>query len=98
MINFTDQEASWFKNISRVPLGYIVELAARTSPSAPNALRSFCDRPQVRMKSDADYIARASELLDEGVRACLAGFASPGRPFRRTGFTAGRGSRARGVA
>ncbi|MGH8525323.1 MAG: asparagine synthase-related protein, partial [Gammaproteobacteria bacterium] len=33
---------------------------------------------KVRLQSDADYIARASELLDEGVQACLAGFDKPG--------------------
>ena len=77
LINFGDSEGSWFENIGRVPVGHIVELQrgkART-------LRKFYDlfaTPKTRLKTDADYIARASELLDEGVRACLAGFRKPG--------------------
>ena len=77
MINFTDPEASWFEDIVRVPVGHVVELHR----GRPRILRKYYDlfaMPNVRMKSDADYIARASELLDEGVRACLAGFRKPG--------------------
>jgi asparagine synthase (glutamine-hydrolysing) len=77
MVNFTDPEATWFQNITRVPTGHIVELER----GRPRALRQYYDllaMPDVRMKSDADYIARASELLDEGVRACMAGFSKPG--------------------
>jgi len=77
LLNFTDPEASWFENVYRVPDGAIVELG----PGRGRVLRRFynlLDVPQVRMASDADYIARASELLDEGVKACLAGFRRPG--------------------
>jgi asparagine synthase (glutamine-hydrolysing) len=77
MINFTDQEASWFENVARVPLGHAVELER----GRPRTLRKCYDlfaAPDVRMDSAADYVARASELLDEGVRACMAGFTRPG--------------------
>lgn len=76
-INFSDCEASWFENILRVPTGSVVELRR----GKPRELRQTYDLfalPAVRMKSDADYIARAGELLDEGVRACLSGFQRPG--------------------
>lgn len=77
LFNFTDAEASWFEGIVRVPLGSIVEVERGRA----RILRKFYDllaMPDVRMASDADYIARASELLDEGVRTCLAGFRKPG--------------------
>jgi asparagine synthase (glutamine-hydrolysing) len=77
LLNFTDPEASWFQDIHRMPLGSVVELER----GQPRRLRKVYDlfaMPNVRLKSDADYVARASELLDEGVRACLAGFRKPG--------------------
>jgi asparagine synthase (glutamine-hydrolysing) len=77
LLNFTDAEASWFEDVYRVPLGSVVELERGRS----RRLRKVYDllaMPDVRMTSDADYTARASELLDEGVRACLAGFPKPG--------------------
>jgi asparagine synthase (glutamine-hydrolysing) len=77
MINFSDREASWFEGIARVPVGSIVELQR----GRPRSLRKYYDllkMPDVRLKGDAEYIGRASELLDEGVRACLAGFRKPG--------------------
>ena len=77
LINFSDRESSWFENISRVPHGHIVELARGTPRQLRKAYNLFAS-PQVRMETDAEYIARASELLDEGVKACLKGFASPG--------------------
>ena len=77
LLNKTDEEQSWFEGISRVPLGAVVELEC----GGPRRLRKYYDLlalPDVRMPSDADYIARASELLDEGVRASLAGSRVPG--------------------
>jgi asparagine synthase (glutamine-hydrolysing) len=77
LLNFTDREESWFEGIRRVPRGCIVELQR----GQPRRLRQYYDLlecPDVRMASDADYIARAGELLDEGVRACMAGFRKAG--------------------
>ena len=71
LINFTDAEASWFEGISRVPLGSVVELK-RGERRNLRKVYDLLSMPDVRMDSDADYIARASELLDEGIRACLA--------------------------
>ncbi|MFL6783261.1 MAG: asparagine synthase-related protein [Sphingomicrobium sp.] len=75
--NFTDRESSWFENVIRVPVGSTVELKR----GQPRELRKYYDlllAPNVRMNSDAEYIARAHELLDDGVRACLSGFDRPG--------------------
>ena len=77
MVNFSDQESSWFENILRVPLGSAVELERGRPPVVRKCYDLFAT-PAVRLASDAEYIARASELLDEGVRACLAGFHTPG--------------------
>jgi asparagine synthase (glutamine-hydrolysing) len=77
MINFLDQEASWFEHIHRVPIGSIVELRR----GQPRILKRYYDPlavPPVEAGSDAECIARVSELLDEAVRACLAGFRKPG--------------------
>ena len=77
LLNTADEEPSWFEGISRVPLGSVVELHR----GSPRLLRKYYDLqalPDVRMQSDADYIARASQLLDEGVRASLAGSRVPG--------------------
>jgi asparagine synthase (glutamine-hydrolysing) len=77
MINFLDQEASWFEAIHRVPIGSIVELRH----GHPRVLRRFYDHldiPEVNVKSDSECIARVRELLDEAVRVCLDGFKRPG--------------------
>jgi len=77
LINFSDSEATYFKDIRKLPTGHIVELQR----GRRRALRQYYDLfaiPDVRLKSDAEYIERAAELLDQGVRACMAGFHSPG--------------------
>jgi asparagine synthase (glutamine-hydrolysing) len=77
LINFSDREACWFEGILRVPLGHVVELQR----GQPRVLRECYDlfaAPDVRFKTDAEYVARAGELLDEGVRACVTGFRKPG--------------------
>lgn len=77
VINFTDLEASWFVGLKRVPLGSVVEL----DPGAPRRLRQYYDLgrvPQVRLASPQAYVERAAELLDEAVRATIAGFHLPG--------------------
>ncbi len=77
MINFTDQEASWFERIKRVPLGSIVELRR----GQPHVLRRYYDPlavPDIQVESDAECIERVGELLDQAVHACIAGFRKPG--------------------
>jgi asparagine synthase (glutamine-hydrolysing) len=82
-INFTDREVSWYEGVRRVPTDHIVELKR----GRPRALRQYYDlfaTPPVRLNSDTEYLERAGELLDEGVRACL-------RPFKRPGATLSAG-------
>jgi asparagine synthase (glutamine-hydrolysing) len=77
MINFSDQEASWFEDIRRVPLGCTVELQR----GRPRVLKRFYDPLSIRARpigSDAAVIERVNQLLDAGVRACLRGFRRPG--------------------
>jgi asparagine synthase (glutamine-hydrolysing) len=77
LINFSDPQATYFENVLKVPSGHIVELERGRAA----AVRQYYDlfaSPPVRLASDEEYIARAGELLDEGVRACLAGFHHPG--------------------
>jgi asparagine synthase (glutamine-hydrolysing) len=77
LINFSDEAASWFVDVHRVPLGSVVDLEQGRPPRV-RKVYDLLALPDVRMSSDADYIARASELLDDGVRACMAGFRRPG--------------------
>ena len=77
LMNFSDPEATYFERLLKVPAGHVVELQRGRS----RAIRQYYDlfaAPKVRLKCDADYVARANELLDDGVRACLAGFRRPG--------------------
>jgi asparagine synthase (glutamine-hydrolysing) len=77
MLHFTDDESGWFKTVSRVPVGAIVELR----PGKQRSLRRYYDMarlPEVRLGSDAEYLARASELFDEAIGKCLAGVRRPG--------------------
>jgi asparagine synthase (glutamine-hydrolysing) len=77
LINFSNQEASWFEAIYRVPLGSTVEL----DRGRPRILNRYYDPlavPEVPVRSDAECLARVRELLDEAVRTCLAGFNAPG--------------------
>ena len=77
LLNRWDPEASWFEDIRAVPIGSLVCLQR----GRQRELRKYYDVrsvPEVRLGSDAEYIARATELLDEGVRACIAGFKRPG--------------------
>ena len=76
MVNFSDQEASWFKDIHRVPLGSAVTL----QHGQPRRLSQYYDPlaiPRIEPESDEDAIERVGQLLDEGVKACLAGFHRP---------------------
>ena len=77
LLNFTNGEASWFEDVRRVPLGSVVDVERGNTPRV-RKVYDLLAMPDVRMSSDADYITRAGELLDEGVRACIAGFQRPG--------------------
>jgi asparagine synthase (glutamine-hydrolysing) len=76
MINFSDQEASWFEGIHRVPLGSLVELER----GRPRILKRYYDPFAISPLriDDAEAIRRTGVLLDEAVNACLQGFRKPG--------------------
>jgi len=77
LINFLDQEASWFECIHRVPLGSVVELHR----GRPHFLNRYYDPlavPPVQFGSDTECFERVGQLLDEAVQVCLAGFRKPG--------------------
>jgi len=77
LMNFSDKEASWFEEVYRVPLGHVVDL----KPGFERNVRQPYDLfsvPDVRFDSVEQYVQRAGELLTEGVRVCMAGFANPG--------------------
>lgn len=73
--NSSDEARGWFENVSRVPLGSVVEL----SP-ASEACRAFYDfdaiPKQPRMPL-AERVEAAHALLAEGTRAALAGSKRP---------------------
>ena len=77
MINFSNQEASWFEQISRVPLGSFVELE-RGKQRRLNRFYNPLDIARTDVANDEDCVARVSELLDEAVQACISGFSRPG--------------------
>jgi len=77
MYNFTDEETSWYWDIIQVPVGCAVELE-RDQPRRLRKYYNLVDLPFHKEMSDEQAIARAGELLDEGVRACSAGFSKPG--------------------
>jgi asparagine synthase (glutamine-hydrolysing) len=77
LFNRSDLEATWFEGVSTVPKGCAVTLER----GRERQIREYYDLrslPPARLPTDADYLARAGELLDEGVKACLAGFQRPG--------------------
>lgn len=75
--NFADSEATWFRDVRRVPLGSVVELRA----DGRRTLRRYYDpariAPQPKASTQA-YVARTRELLAEAVGATMRGFARPG--------------------
>ena len=77
LFNFSDREASCFQEIFRVPLGHIVELQ-RGKARGIRETYDVLSIAQRTVSNDAEVISKASELLDQGVRACLAGFSKPG--------------------
>jgi asparagine synthase (glutamine-hydrolysing) len=74
--NFSDDEASAFEGVSQVPTGCLVELDAGRS-RVLHRWYNLLDIP-IRGRSDSEAVETAGDLLDEGVRACLAGFRRPG--------------------
>lgn len=77
LLNFTDEDASWFENIMRVPLGSVVELR----PANQRRVRAYYDLFKVPPASPASpeiHVMRMKELLGEAVRLSLSGSITPG--------------------
>lgn len=77
MRNFSDEEASAFDGVIQVPTGSIVELV-KGKPRSLNRWYDIEALPFHEVSDDVAAVARVSELLDEAVGACLAGFTKPG--------------------
>lgn len=77
LFNFADAEACCFEGIFRVPAGSVVELQ-RGKTRVLRQTYDVLSIPRQPVSSDSEVIRKVGELLDEGVRACLAGFSRPG--------------------
>lgn len=74
-LNYYEGERSWFKGVSRLPLG----ARARISREGIRTERYYDlgSLPDVRLKRDQDYVEAADALMREGTRAALDGFSQP---------------------
>lgn len=75
--NFSDPEATWFREIRRVPLGSVVELR----PDGERQLHRYYDLaklPRQRLGSARAYVDKTRELLAEAVEVAMRGFSQPG--------------------
>lgn len=74
-LNYTDAERGWYRHLRRLDVGTCVWL----TPGAERTVRYYdlLQAPDVRLKRDEDYAAAASDLLAEGTRLALAGYAAP---------------------
>lgn len=74
--NASDEERGWYRGTRRIPLGSIVHFHHGTRKTIryydPHAA------PKVRLRSDAEYVEAARELLREGTRAALYQARDPG--------------------
>ena len=75
-LNFSDETASWYQGLARVPLGSVVDI--RRESAFPRRYYDLATLPEVRLANDAAYLERARELLDAGVRAAIDGATRPG--------------------
>jgi asparagine synthase (glutamine-hydrolysing) len=73
LYNLSDPTATWFEGVSQVPVGSVVEID-RGGAAERRSTYNIHHIPMHRPKNDAEAIATVSELLDEGVRACMRGF------------------------
>lgn len=77
LLNFCDNERSWFEGIRRVPAGHVLELVPGTAAPPPRRYYSFNRVPSVQMADDDAYVAQANALFDQAVTNALDGFARP---------------------
>lgn len=73
--NASDEQRSWYRGVSRVPLGSTVTLTPdRLSTDRYYDIAALRPLPRAAV---ADHIAQAQALLEEGTRAALAGSKRP---------------------
>lgn len=71
----SDRFRSWYRGAFRVPLGSAVEVQAEAWRQVWHY--DLFARPRQSFRDPAEYVARARELLDEGVAAALADARQP---------------------
>jgi asparagine synthase (glutamine-hydrolysing) len=76
LLNYNEGRRSWYKGVSRVEIGKAVEFS-QGSEVVDRYYRLDQLRP-VRFKNDDDYVDAANALLQEAVKASLAGARRPG--------------------
>lgn len=74
-LNYFDEQRGWYRNVRRVPTGGYAVI----TPDGMTTRRYYdcATLPEMRLKSDADYVEVANTLLREGTKAAIAGFAKP---------------------
>jgi len=71
LLNYNEGRRSWYKGITRVEIGKAVDF--RQGSEAIDRYYRLESLAPVRFKNDNDYVDAANALLEEGVRASLAG-------------------------
>lgn len=74
-LNYKEIDRGWFKGVRRIATGTrAIITPSRMSTKTYFDLRNL---PQIRFKSDRDYVEAADALFAEGTRAMLDGFEKP---------------------
>ena len=75
LLNYQEGDRGWYKNIARLKTGHRGAITpARVKTESFYDLREL---PDIRLRSDGDYVEAARSLLEEGTRAALEGFSRP---------------------
>lgn len=75
VLNFYEEERSWFKNVRRLPVG-----SRAVVTRGDIQVRRYYDLttlPEINLARDEDYVEAANLLFEEATRAALAGFSTP---------------------
>ena len=75
LLNYNEGRRSWYRGISRIETGTIVR--ATPDQNIVHKYYNLDDLAPVRFKKDSDYVEAANELLQQGVKASLAGSRKP---------------------
>ncbi|MEM7057781.1 MAG: asparagine synthetase B family protein [Pseudomonadota bacterium] len=74
-LNYAEDERSWFKDITRLPVGTRAVIT-RDGMTSAGYYDPFAGGP-VRLGRDEDYVEAANALFLEGTQAALQGFSQP---------------------